>query len=372
MRTLKFLLEKEFRQIFRNSAMLKIIFLAPVLQLLILPLAADYSVKNILLAIVDLDHSSYTQKLISKITSSGQFKLVSYSDSYPKAYKLIEEDKADLILEIPKDFERDLVRDKSGKVLMAINAIDGTKANLGGAYLSGILNDFSSDISINWIQPNRTFISPTIEVATMNWYNPYLDYHLLFVPAILVTLLISVAAFQSALNMLEEKEKGTIEQINVTPIKKYQFLLGKLIPFWIIGMIIFTIGLLVERFVYGIVAVGSIPLLYVSVSIYLFSLLGLGFLVSTYAETQLQAMSILLFLIMIFNMMSGIFTSIDSMPDWAQFLTHLFPVSHFVETMRMIVLKGSTFINVMYHLLAIFIIGLVFNIWAVINYKKTT
>jgi ABC-2 type transport system permease protein len=136
MRTLKFLLEKEFRQILRNKALLKIIFLAPIVQLFLLPLAADYSVKNILLAIVDNDHSSYSQKLISKITSSGHFKLVSFNSSYKKAYTLIENDKADLILEIPTSFERDMVDEKTSKVLMAINAIEGTKAGLGGAYLA--------------------------------------------------------------------------------------------------------------------------------------------------------------------------------------------------------------------------------------------
>lgn len=371
MRTLKFLLEKEFRQILRNKAILKIIFLAPIVQLFLLPLAADYSVKNILLAIVDNDHSSYSQKLVSKITSSGHFKLVSYNSSYKKAYSLIEKDKADLILEIPASFERDLVSEKTGKVLMAINAIEGTKAGLGGAYLASILTDFSSDINLQWVQPDRISASPVIEIVSNNWYNPFLDFHLLFVPAILVTLLISVASMMSAFNMLQEKEKGTIEQINVTPVKKYQFILGKLIPFWIMGMIVFTIGLLIARIAYGLVPVGSIGLLYCSAAVYLFSLLGLGFLIATYTETQLQAMSVLLFLLMIFNLMSGIFTPADSMPGWAKFMSHLFPVSHFVEIMRMIVLKGSTFINVMYHLLALFLIGLVFNVWAVMNYKKT-
>ena len=372
MRTLKLLLEKEFLQILRNKTILMIVLVGPVIQLLLLPLAADFSVKNILLAVVDNDHSSYSQKLVSKITSSGHFTLVSYTSSYNEAYALIEKDKADLILEIPASFERDMVREKSGKVFMAINAIEGTKAGLGGAYLASILNNFSSDISLQWAQPERVNSSPVIEIASYNWYNPFLDFHLLFVPAILVTLLISIASFQSALNMLQEKEKGTIEQINVTPIKKYQFILGKLIPFWMMGMIVFTLGLLVARFVYDIIPVGSIGLLYGSVAVYLFSLLGLGFLVATYTDTQLQAMSILFFLIMIFNMMSGIFTSIDSMPEWAKFLSHLFPVSHFVETMRMIVLKGSTFYDVRFHMLAILVIGIVFNTWAILNYKKTT
>ncbi len=371
MRTLKFILEKEIRQVLRNRAILRIIFIAPIIQLILLPMAADFSVKNIYLAVVDYDHSPVSRQLVSKVTSSGHFSLVSYNSSYDKAYALVEKDKADLILEIPDGFASDLVMNNSAKVFMAINAIEGTKANLGGAYLSSILNNFSNEIDVQSVNAENHKPVPQINIASYNWYNPYLDFHLLFVPAILVTLMISVAAFQSTLNMLQEKEMGTIEQINVTPIKKYQFILGKLIPFWIMSMIIFTIGLLVQRFIYGITPVGSIALLYGSAAIYIFSLLGLGFLVATYTETQLQAMSLLFFVVMVFNMMSGIFTSIDSMPAWAYFLAHLFPVSHFVETMRMIVLKGSTFGDVKYHLLAIFLIGLVLNGWAVFNYKKT-
>jgi ABC-2 type transport system permease protein len=338
----------------------------------LLPLAANYTVKNISIAVVDNDHSTFSQKLIPKITSSGNFKLKGYTSSYPEALSLVEADKADLVFQIPLNFEKDLVRENSGKVYIAINAIDGTKASLGGFYLNSIINDFNSEIRSDLQTGLTTQDPPQITVATSNWYNPLLDYDLFIVPAILVTLVTALAAMQSAFNIVQEKESGTIEQINVSPIKKYIFILGKLIPFLVMGLIIFSIGLSIARFIYGIIPVGNLMVLYVSLVIYLFAMLGLGLLVATYSNTQMQAMSLAFFFIMIFNMMSGVFNSVDSMPGWAQTLVETFPPSHFIKIMRMVVLKGSGFGDISYHLVAMGIIGILLNTWAVLNYRKTT
>jgi len=252
MRTLLFLLEKEFRQILRNRQIIRILIIAPVIQLILLPLAADYSVKNISIAVVDNDHSTFSQKMIAKITASGHFRLTGYVGSYKEAVSLIEQDKADLALQIPAHFERDLVRENSQKLYISVNAIEGTKANLGAAYLSSIISDYNSDIRMQWQSGPATNMDdpPRISVAPSNWYNPYLNYTLYMVPAILVTLVTAMAAMQSAFNIVQEKESGTIEQINVTPIKKHIFILGKLIPFLVLGIIIFTIGLLVGRILF--------------------------------------------------------------------------------------------------------------------------
>jgi ABC-2 type transport system permease protein len=366
------LLQKEFRQLLRNKGTIRMLIIAPVIQLLLLPMAADYSVKNIAIAIVDHDHSDYSQQLISKIGSSGYFKLMDYSSSFKEAYKLVEKDKADLVLEIPEGFERNLIRENTQKVFVAVNAINGTKAGLGGGYLGAIISDFNAQLRTEWVQPERFFSAPTVSVAASNWYNPFMDFHLFIVPGILVTLLTGIGTIQAALGLVREKEIGTIEQINVTPVKKYQFILGKLIPYVAMGMVVLTVGLFVSWLFYGIVPMGSLGLLYGTAFIYLFSLLGLGLLISTYCNTQQEAMSISLFFLMVFNLMSGLFTSLDSMPEWAKLLTHLFPVSHFIEVTRMIILKGSGFMDVAPHLLAMFAIGVVFNVWAIINYRKTT
>jgi ABC-2 type transport system permease protein len=372
MKTLLFLLEKEFRQILRNRQTLRVLIIAPVIQLLLLPLAANYTVKNIAIAVVDHDHSTFSRRLIPKITSSGYFTLTGYTNSYRQALTLVEEDKADLAFQIPANFERDLIRENSAKVYMAIDAIDGTKASLGGAYLNSILSDFNADIRVNQAPASKAADAPHIDIISSDWYNPFLNYNLYIVPAILVTLVTALAAMQSAFNIVQEKESGTIEQINVSPIKKYIFILGKLIPFLVLGILVFSLGLLVGRLVYGIVPAGNLLVLYSSLVVYLFAMLGLGLLIATYSATQMQAMSLSFFFINIFNLMSGVFTSVDSMPAWAQALVETFPPSHFIKIMRMVVLKGSGFADIAYHLAAMAVIGIVLNTWAVLNYRKTS
>ena len=372
MRTIKFLLQKEFRQIFRNKTLLRSILVAPLIQLLVLPWAANYEVKNIAIAVVDNDHSTYSQKLVSKIGSSGYFKLSGNNASYNQAYDLVVNDKADIILEIPLHFERNLVRENQQKLFIAANAINGTKALVGSSYLMGIIADFNNDVRLQWAQPLRYGMIPSIEVTASNWYNPLMSYKFYMVPGILVLLVTMVGSMMCALNIVKEKEIGTIEQINVTPIKKYHFILGKLIPFWILGMVVFTIGLLIAWLVYGIVPLGSLGLLYGFLAIYLIAILGLGLLISTYSNTQQQAMSLSFFFIMIFNLMSGLFTPIDSMPYWAQVIASINPISYFIDVMRLVVLKGSSLHNVGYHLIIVLIFAFVFNTWAIINYRKTS
>mgnify|MGYP000175609100 CR=1 FL=1 len=371
MRSLFFLLEKEFRQLLRNKQLTRVLIIAPMIQLIIMPLAANYSVKNISIAVVDNDHSTFSQKFISKITASGYFKLTGYVASYPEALSMVEQDKADLALQIPINFEKNLVRENSNKVYVAINAIEGTKANLGGAYLNSIISDFNSEIRASWPAGAMIADAPQIDVVSSNWYNPFMNYNLYIVPAILVTLVTAMAVMQSAFNIVREKESGTIEQINVTPIKKHIFILGKLIPFMVLAIVVFTLGLLVAWLLYRVVSVGSLLVLYISLIVYLFATLGLGLLISTYSSTQQQAMSLSFFFINIFNMMSGVFNSVDSMPQWAKNIVETFPPSHFIKIMRMVVMKGSGLSDIAYHLIAIALIGLVFNTWAILNYRKT-
>jgi ABC-2 type transport system permease protein len=190
------------------------------------------------------------------------------------------------------------------------------------------------------------------------------------VPGMLVLLLTMVGSNLTAINIVKEKEIGTIEQINVTPVKKFHFILGKLIPFWVLGLIVFTVGFIIARLFYGIVPVGSMATIYVFAAVYLFAVLGLGLLISTYANTQQQAMLISFFLMMIFVLMSGLYTSIDSMPEWARYITRANPVSYFIQVIRMVVLKGSGLADIKYQLLSITGFAVVLNGWAVLNYHK--
>ena len=370
MRPLFFLLQKEFRQIFRDKGFIGRLFIAPAIQLILLPLAANFTVKNVNIAIVDHDHSSVSAKLSNKILSSGYFKLADYTDFNSKAYNLIEDDKADIILEIPAGLERNLTREGMQKIAIEVNAINGVKASVGFGYLNGIINDFNKDIRLKLMQPERFSQQPVIDVISSFWYNPSLTYYIYMIPAILVSLVTAIAGLSAAFNIVKEKEIGTIEQINVTPIKKYQFILGKLLPFVVMGAIVFSVGLFIAWIGYSIVPIGNLALLYLFLLVFLIAILGFGLLVSTYSETQQQANSLMFLFMMIFNMMSGLYTPIDSMPEWAKFITHLLPVSYFIDVMRMVVIKGSEMQDILPHIWAVLIIGIVLNTWAALNYRK--
>jgi ABC-2 type transport system permease protein len=372
MRTLLILLQKEYKQIFRNKMLLRMILALPIVQLIVIPLAADFEIKNINVAFVDHDRSVWSRQLAQKIASSGYFVLVENSNSMMAAEELMEDDEADIILEIPNGFERELVRENHSQLYMAINAINGIKANVGGGYLQQVIRSYNQDVMVEWSSMNLSKMQG-IEVSVINWFNKHLNYQIFMVPGILVVLVTMVGSYLCALNIVKEKEVGTIEQINVTPIRKHHFILGKLIPFWTIGMFEFTIGLfLVARLVYGIVPLGSLWLLYGYLSLYLIALLGIGLLVSTYSSTQQQAMSLAFFLVMIFILMSGLFTSIDSMPKWAQMIAYANPVTYFIDVIRMIIMKGSEAHHITRHVLIMLGFAIFFNSWAIWNYRKTS
>ncbi len=370
MRTLKFLLQKEFRQIFRDKANVRMIFIMPVIQLLILPWAADYEIKNIKLSVTDHDHSVYSRQLVSKITSSGYFQLSGYNGSYEKSLELIEKDKADIILDIPASFEKALIKENEARLFIASNAINGVKGSLGSAYLRSIIQDFNREVRLEWMQMPKFSPQTQIEVTSSNWFNPLMNYKFFMVPGMLVLLLTMVGTNLTAINIVKEKEIGTIEQINVTPVKKYHFIIGKLIPFWVLGLIAMTMGLIIAYVIYGILPLGSYLTIYGFAAVYLLAVLGLGLLISTFVATQQQAMLISFFIMMIFVLLGGLYTSIDSMPVWAQWITRFNPVTYFIEVMRMVVLKGSTFADIKVHLLIITVFAVVLNGLAILSYRK--
>lgn len=370
MRILLFLLQKEFKQILRDKAILRLMFIMPIMQLIILPNAADYEVKNIKLAIVNNDNSEYSRQLVNKITASEYFILTNYSSSYTTALQSIEKDESDLVIEIPTNFEKKLVKENEATLFMAVNAINGVKGGLAAAYAKNIIQNYNNQVRTQWIQFPKLNPQPTIEVTSSNWYNPFMNYKIFMVPGILVLLLTMIGSNLTAGNIVKEKEVGTIEQINVTPIKKYHFILGKLIPFWLLAIIVVTIGFIIARLFYGIVPLGSFVTIYIFSAVYLLAVLGLGLLISTFSATQQQSMLVSFFIMMIFVLMSGLYTSIESMPIWAQWITRLNPVSYFIEVMRMVVLKGSELKDILPQLYTISIFAFVLNGWAIYSYKK--
>lgn len=372
MKTISYIIQKEFRQIFRNKGMLPIIFVLPLLQLIILSNAATFDIENIKFSYVDHDRSSTSRALVQNFEASTYFNIIYSFPSHKQAYKAMEKGKVDVILEIPSNFETRIIREQQVDLGVYINAIDGSKAGVESVYINQIIKNFNRNIAIN-----TTSFDPLqnqkIEVLTVPsfWYNSTLNYKIFMVPGILVLLVTMLTLFLSGMNIVREKEIGTLEQINVTPIKKYQFIIGKLFPFWALGLLIMTIGLLISRIIFAVPIIGSIPLIYLFTAIYLLVILGMGLFISNYTNTQQQAMFIAWFFVVIFILMSGLFTPIESMPDWAQKITLLNPIRYFVEIIRMVMLKGSGLKDIIPQLAVISGYALVMNTLAVWSYKKT-
>lgn len=373
MRTILFIIQKEFKQIFRNKGMLPIIFVLPLLQLIILSNAATFEVKNIKFGFIDNDHTSTSRALIEKFNASTYFEVLSDFPSEAIASATMLKGDVDVVLEIPRHFERDLQKEKYTNIGVTINAIDGAAAGVENVYVTQIVQRFNQHLKIDLLQVSDNQVqSMNIESIPLFWYNETLNYKTFMVPGILVLLVTMITLFLSGMNIVREKEIGTLEQINVTPIKKSQFIIGKLFPFWVIGMGLLTIGLIIAKLIFDVPMVGSIPLMYFYTSIYILVILGIGLFISNFTDTQQQAMFIAWFFTVIFILMSGLFTPIESMPKWAQILTEFNPIKYFVEVMRMVMLKGSGFMDILPQLLKTLLYALIMNGLAVWSYKKTT
>lgn len=365
MRRLKYLLQKEFLQIIRNKVLLRMIIAMPVIQLLILPWAATFEQRNISLSVVDNDKSSYSRNLIEKVISSRFFQLSDYSDSYNKAINAIEQNKADLILEIPQNFEKDFVNEQPPTLMLSINAVNGQKAGLGLSYITQIINDYNSEIK-------NPSVTGGISLKPYYRYNATMNYRNFMVPGILVILVTLMGGMLSSMNIVREKEIGTMEQINVTPIPKFIFILGKLIPFWVIGLLLLTVGMFIAWLIYGLIPLGHMINIYIFAFFYLLAFTGFGLMISNFASTQQQAMFMIFFFLIIFILLSSLFTPISSMPQWAQIVTLFNPLRYFVEVIRMIYMKGSGFMDILPNLAKITGFVITFNMLAIFSYRKTT
>ncbi|MCK9219521.1 MAG: ABC transporter permease [Bacteroidales bacterium] len=370
MRTILFIIQKEFLQIFRNKGMLPIIFVLPLIQLLILVNAATFEMKSIRVSVVDLDLSTSSRKLISKYEGSPFYKIVQTTFSYNEAMDLMQQSKVDVIIRIPDGFERQLVKENQGKVQFTMNAINQAVAGLSSGYCTSILIDFNRELLQDWLNPSQMAGLKYIQTDYSYWYNPKLNYKTYMVPGILVLLVTIIGLLLSGMNIVREKEIGTIEQINVTPIRKIQFIVGKLTPFWIIALFELAFGLFLGKLLFDIPLVGNLWLIFLSGGVYLFVILATGLLVSTITNTQQQAMLVSFFFMVVFILMSGLFTSIESMPNWAQQIDRLNPLMYFIRIMRMVLLKGSTFADISPHFYSLVVFAIVMVSLAIWRYRK--
>lgn len=369
MRTLFFILQKEFLQIFRNKSMLPIIFVLPIIQLVILTFAADFELKEIKYVYVDNDNTQESKELIQRFQSSVYFKEVGRTKDFKDGMDFLDRNKATLLLRIPQGFTNDLQTSKKASLMIDVNSIDGLAATLSYSYAQGIISQMQDEIRMDWNGLPEKMKFP-VSIEPRYWYNTEMEYKNLMVPGILALLITMVGMFLSAMNLVREKEIGTIEQINVTPIKKTHFLLGKLIPFWVIALFELTFGLGIGKLIFDIPIEGSLLLLYAFTSIYLFVVLGIGLWISTITDTQQQAMFIAWFFIVIFILMSGLFTPIENMPSWAQEITRANPIAYMVKVIRAILLKGSGFADVKMEFLWITIYAFLVNTFALLSYSK--
>ena len=369
MRNLYYILQKEFLLIFRDATILRLIFAMPIMQLIVIPIAADYEVKHVSIAVIDQDHSPASQRLVHKIEASNYFRIVSMPSTYNEAMALFEKGATDVVLALPQHFERDLLTTGRGSMQLIADAVNGVRAGLGTSYAVAMVREFYMHI----MAPSSLAGSqagPRIEIQTQHRYNPHVNYPLFMVPGILGILVTMVGAFLTSLNIVQEKEAGTIEQINVTPIHKYQFILGKLIPFWILGMISITLGMIVALVVFRLVPVGSIGTIYLFAALYLIGVLGIGLFVSTITDNQQQATLVSFFLMMTFVLLGGLFTPINSMPTWARTLAAFNPPSYFIEVIRAVYIKGSGVGDLLPNLAKLAGFAIAFNGAAVWSYRK--
>ena len=387
---LGFLIEKEFKQFFRNSFLPRMLIGFPIMAILVIPWVANMEIKNVNLSIVDFDKSTLSNELITKIQAGDYFKVAQNALSFESAKECIYRGECDIIVEIPNDFEAHIIAKSRASIALYANAINSTKGTLGAGYLSNIIAEFSAEKNAKILDSrgasgatstnstnSATFSHSAnignLEILSLYAYNPHLDYKLYMIPALTVMVLTLLCGFLPAFNIIGEKQSGNIEQINVSPLPKSLFIISKVIPYWIMGIVVISLCFLLAFVVYGFASRGGYGSIFVFALVYILVVTGLGLVISNYSNTMQQAMFVSYFFILILILLSGLFTSIKSMPLWAEMLTLANPLRYFIESLRAIFLKGDSLLNspfLWWNLCALVGFALVFNLWAIASYKK--
>lgn len=344
--TLKYLLQKEFLQIRRNAFLPKLIIMFPIVIMCVMPWVMQMEVKNIVVDVVDIDHTVESQRLVQQIAASSYFIFGGQKNTYVEAMKDIEMGRADVILEI-----------RDGKYLIAANAVNGTKGSMGSAYLSQIIS-----------APVSTFSAASV----LTLYNKQQNYKLFMIPALFAIVMMLMTGFLPTLNIVGEKEAGTIEQINVTPVSKWSFILAKLIPYWLIALFVITVCLLLAWLVYDISPAGPVWLIYVLAMLLALFFSSFGLIVSNYSDTMQQAIFVMWFFVVSIMLLSGLFTPTRSMPQWAYLTTYINPMHYFIDAIRTVFIRGGGLHETAHQVMALAGIGTLMGCWAVQSYKKNS
>jgi ABC-2 type transport system permease protein len=369
LRSLRFLLRKEFLQIRRDRVILGMVLVVPVVQLLLLANAATFEVKRARVHIVDHDRTTASRGAAERLVASGRFIRVGGAGSAGDADAAMQRRETEMILTIPAGFERDLVRARTAPVQLVLNAEDGAAAGVSQSYATRILAAYAAELTPGTPRGPRRGV-PDVQISRRAWYNPELDYQAYMIPGILVVLVTIVGTLLTAVNIVREKESGTLDQLNVTPITSGVFIAAKLIPLWSLALLDLGVGLALARLVFGIPMEGSLLLVFAAAAVYLIGALGIGLWISTVVETQQQAMFVSYSIMLVYLLMSGLFTPVSGMPTWAQWIAELSPVMHFTELMRAVLLKGAGPADVARPLLMLALIGTAVLTIAVRQYHK--
>ncbi len=366
MRRILFLARAEVLHVVRDRATLAQVLIVPILQLLVLSNAATFEIRNTPTYVVDLDRTTASRGLVNRFAASGHFEISGASASIDLANDALLRGDVTMVVTIPRDFESSLVRTGAAPVELSLNAEKGSAAGIVQSYATSIVTEYSAGLSPPGAAPSR------IDVRTRSWYNPALNYRHYMVPGILVFLVTLIGTLLTAQNIAREKELGTLEQLNVTPISRGQFIAGKLLPFWTLGLLDLTIGLIVGKLAFGIPIRGSVVLLFGVAAVYLVVTLAIGLFISTLVDTQQQAMFVTFFVMMIYLLMSGLFTPIDSMAPWVQVVSLANPVRHFVTISRAVLVKGAGLADVARPLVTLVAFAVVALTLAIRQYSKRT
>ena len=366
MRRILFLARAEVLHVVRDRATLAQVLIVPILQLLVLSNAATFQIRDTPTYVVDLDLSTASRRLIERFASSGHFRIAGRSASANLADEALLAGDVTMALTIPHDFEAMLVGTGAAPLQLSVNAEKGSAAGIVQSYAASIVSAYAAELTA--VRGG----APRIDLRMRSWYNPSLNYTHYMVPGILVALVTLIGTLLTAQNIAREKELGTLEQLNVTPITRGQFIAAKLLPFWTLGLIDLAIGLLVGVVVFGVPVRGSLLLLFGAAAIYLVVALAIGLWISTIVETQQQAMFVTFFVMNVYLLMSGLFTPIDSMPPWVQTVSLVNPVRHFVTISRAVLVKGAGVRDIAQPLATLVVFAVVTLTLAVRQYSKRT
>lgn len=342
----------------------------PFLIILVFPFASSMEVRNLKLAMVDNDHSDQAGMLMEKCASSGYFDIVDVTTSPEVAQKMMDDGKIDAILTIESGFAKHLKESDTMyedlPVAIKVNTVNGTRGSIGSQYLSQCVSNYVMSTKGMVISQGKQ-----IDIRETYLYNSFQDYKLYMIPALIVISITMMCGFLPALNIVSEKEKGTIEQINVTPVSKFAFIACKMIPYLAVAYFMVFSCILLAKIAFGYGCAGSLLDICIFTLAHIIVMASFGLLVSNYSDNAQQAMFIVWFFSMIFMLVGGIFTPIGSMPEWAKIVAYVNPLTYFADAMRGIMLKGSTLADTWKDLVCLLSIGGITTTWAVLSYHKT-